>query len=150
MNTEDLSELSAAQLSALFAEEVAGWRCYTEKRGDYALCVARKPGGREPWLEYRYEEQERAKARYAPVSCMEAIRIGFFGDGLPKFSASLDALLPFVEEAYKHGNVIIQRELKQKTWHVWICGSFVASESLPRATACALILWKRAGKGVAT
>lgn len=141
-----LNELTARELDAVFATEVAGWKCYTEKRGEYALCVTRKGGSPEPWMDCRYDEQEKAKARYAEVTATEALKIGFFGDGFPKFSTSLDALLPFINEVRASDDLFTITEVSKTEW-LASCGmQWARGPSLPRCIAEALVLWKRGCK----
>lgn len=67
--------------------ELMGYEAYTEKRGDYTLCVMRKPGDREPWMRVQNPEPER----YTKVSCAKAEKIGFFGTGFPAFTTDVAA-----------------------------------------------------------
>lgn len=71
--------MTDTELSAAVAEEVLGYKCFTETRGEYTLCVVQAPGKRPPWEGKRRPDPER----YAEVSCAEAMRIGFFGVELP-------------------------------------------------------------------
>ena len=119
----DLSKLPDRELDALFSTEVAGWRFQK---------VA------QLWYD--------SNGRWIPPR-----------DGV-KFSTSLDALMPFVEEVRKADGWLLEWLGDAEDWHVSIlwCGdrkgrsnSEARSTSLPRAVAEALILWKRAQKGVA-
>ena len=86
------------ELNAAFAEKVAGWRCFKEQRGDYALCVCYEAHEQDPFKHWNPKEEALRMARYSPVSCIEAVKIGFFGRSLPKFTRSFDAVLPWLEK----------------------------------------------------
>lgn len=86
------------ELNAAVAEFVAGWRCHKEQRGEFALCVCYEAKDPEPWTNWRKEKEAADKARYTPISCIEAVKIGFFGRGLPRFTHSADAVLPLLDE----------------------------------------------------
>lgn len=131
------------QLNAAFAEKVAGWRCYKEKRGGYELCISLAPGDGEPWQHWDPKERAVREARYTPVSCFEAIEIGFFGRGLPQFTRSADAVLPWLEKsgawsAYRERDGAYEIELHDK--HMPSGGNYFAfDKSFSRAAVIALL-----------
>jgi hypothetical protein len=85
----DINEIkSGSAMNALVAEAL-GWQAFTEKRGEWCLAVTQKPGDREPWKNFRYESQEKNKERYEKISCFEAAKLGFYGNGFPDYSESL-------------------------------------------------------------
>jgi hypothetical protein len=97
-----VSELEGALLDCWVAK-VEGWKAYKEKRGGYELCVVQFPGDREPWTCYR--DHEAMKAKYTEIPLTEAVKIGFYGTGVYKFS-----------EDWGVGGPIIEREKIVWTW----------------------------------
>lgn len=89
-----VSELQGAELDCAVAQAL-GYKAYKEKRGQYELCVIQAPSDREPWKST--QNSELAKQRYTPVSLLEAVRIGFFGVGVPKFTKDWAISGPLIE-----------------------------------------------------
>jgi hypothetical protein len=85
------------ELNAAFAEKVAGWRCYKEQRGEYALAVCYEANERDPWEHWDKKKEAQSKTKYTSISCADAVKIGFFGRGLPRFTTSADAVLPWLD-----------------------------------------------------
>lgn len=85
------------ELDALVAE-LRGWTAYREERGEYALSVAIRPGGEPPWENVQHAYREAARKRYTQITCSEAIALGFFGQGFPRFSTDIAAAIEVAEK----------------------------------------------------
>jgi hypothetical protein len=93
------NELTGALLDYWVARAL-GYRFWKETRGasdPYTLCVLQKPGDREPWM--RTQNWKAAKERYTEAHAFDDIQVGFFGAGVPAFSAD-----------WAQGGPIIERE----------------------------------------
>jgi len=86
------------KIDALVAEKVMGKRYWKELRAKHYLAVA-EHNGREPWTSRRLEHQE--KERYTPITAMEAVSLGFWGDSdrnLPRYSTDIASAWEVVEK----------------------------------------------------
>ncbi len=91
MNIDEMP--AGREMDALIAEKM-GYKAYKETRGGYAIAVMQRPGDREPWKSRQRPDPER----YTEISCVEAVRLGFFGTGFPNFSTDIAAALPIAEK----------------------------------------------------
>lgn len=94
MTTEEITKLKAGTTLDALVSEMMGYRSYSTTRGGYTLAVLCKPGDREPWERNRNPDPER----YTKITCVESVKLGFFGDGFPKFSKDIGAAWKVVEK----------------------------------------------------
>jgi len=94
------AELEGAALDYWVAR-AEGYRFWLEQRGDYRLAVKQKPGAREPYKSH--QQWETHKQRYIEITEFKQLEVGFFGEGIPKFSTD-----------WASGGPLIQRE------HIWL------------------------------
>lgn len=84
------------KIDALVAEYVFKKRYWKERRGTDTFAVTEHEG-REPWTSRRFEHQE--PERYTPITAMEAVQLGFWGDSdrnLPRYSDDIAAAMEAV------------------------------------------------------
>lgn len=77
------SELVGAELDYWVAK-ARGARFWRERRGEYNMCVYQSPEYREPWMKTR--DKDINKERYTEIFTFEETLVGFFGEGIPRFS----------------------------------------------------------------
>ena len=102
------------KIDALVAEKVMGKRYWKELRAKHYLAVA-EHNGREPWTSRRLEHQE--KERYAPITAMEAVSLGFWGDSdrnLPRYSTDIASAWEVVENMRERRPLV---NLMNDGWH---------------------------------
>ena len=81
------------ELDAMVAETM-GYKAYKEKRGEYELAVTQRPGDRKPWARTQKPDPER----YTEITCIEAVKVGFYGTGFPCFSKDISVAWEVVEK----------------------------------------------------
>lgn len=86
---ENWTEIATGARDIVVAESVMGYRFWKERRGECELCVAVGPTEREPWM--GTQNPERNNARYTPAGGLDALKIGFFGSGVPNFTTNPSA-----------------------------------------------------------
>lgn len=134
-------------LNAAFAEKVAGWRCFKETRGEFTLCITKTAKDEDPWAHWNQMERDKRRARYTDISCMDAIKIGFFGRDIPNFTQSADAVLPWLEK-WATVNIVISVDVHvtisetpaMKSCPPVINGDSVIQLSTPNAVAKAAVI----------
>lgn len=90
----DLRGLSATERDDAVnaaVSEACGVVCYAEKRGDYTLAIV-TDGKKVPWSHWNVAKADEDKKRYTKISCAEAARLGFFGQGFERYATSCDAV----------------------------------------------------------
>lgn len=132
-----LTNPTDAELNATFAEKVAGWRCFKEKRGEYTLCVSIAPGESDPGKHWDKKKEAVEMARYTPIPCVEAMKVGFFGRGLPKFTQSADAILPHISKLKEVGIHYLNGDWFVRCWSE--DKNCANCDSFPRAAVIALL-----------
>ena len=134
-----MKDMSNEQIDAAVAQAL-GYRAYLNQRGDYRLAVVQAPGAREPWKSSRNSETE--KPRYTEVTCAEAQKAGFFGNGFPAYSTDATAALAVVEAMYARGRGFsVYRVAVDGCKYIASFGTRTSaeSESFPRAVSLAAL-----------
>lgn len=93
-----VSELTGAHLDYWVARSV-GARFYHETRGmrePVTACVIQPAGGIGPWM--GTQNWQAAKERYVEVFTFEDLKIGFFGQGVPRYSSDWAHGGPIIDE----------------------------------------------------
>lgn len=131
LTREAIEKMEAGpEMDALVAERVMGKRFWKEKRGEYTFCVGEQRDGKEPWTSRRGYTQDQ----YTQVSATKAVEIGFFGDGIERYSRDMAAAWDVVQKMREGGWLVLmemsRRELVPYTmfrfWK-WGAGTLVVS-----------------------
>ena len=91
------------EFDALIAE-MRGWTAWRERRGDYHLAITSRPG-EKPWEKVRYDAREQERERYTKITCVEAVKIGFYGRGFPAATTDRPAAWEVVTKGTPGGSL---------------------------------------------
>lgn len=151
MTRDEILAMEAGPALDAVIADMLGYKAWKEQRGPSELCVVYPPGHRlaeKPWASTRKEYQE--PDRYSPVSCGEAAEIGFFGQGIPKFSIDISDAWKVVERLRSDGNRFRWVTVAQTDDHIeiWSCCAwnkdgnrvYSSAATAPRAICLAALL----------
>lgn len=103
MNLEEALKLPAGSKLNALVSQCSGWQAWQEKRGDYDLAVCCGPDEKRPWEHYRFDSRGEHKKRYREIDCLEALKVGFYGEGFPAFSTDIAAAWKLVDKDHPCG-----------------------------------------------
>jgi Phage ABA sandwich domain len=104
-------------LDALVADKM-GWTAYQERRsGRRNLCVAVGRGNRKQWGKSHVSDPKS----YKQITCVEASKIGFYGNRFPEYSTEIAAAWEVAEKIIDNAGIDVVLTVKMdRRWRAII------------------------------